>query len=340
MKPLVAPLRLRALCGDAAHKVSWLELFFDLIFVAAVAQVAEPLRDDYSVAGVARFSVLFALVWWAWTGYAVFATRFDADDGVQLVLTVAQVFVVAAMAANARDALDSRSAAGFAAASAVLRLILVGQYARARQVATARTLTTRYMIGHGVAAGVWLASAFVPAPARYLIWSIALIIDLGTPWLVLAAHVSVPSGAGHLPERFGLFTLILLGEGVVAVMQGMESQETWPVSAATAAISAMALLFGVWWWYFEGADAPAAQHIRSRTDAVRFHIWGYAHFPFYLGIVIAGVGLQRMVTSAARAPLTQIDVAVMASAGTLLAISMWVIATTSAGDRGATRSIL
>ena len=87
MTRLVTPIRLRAHLGNSTRKVSWLELFFDLIFVAAVAQVAEPLREHYSLSGVLRFATLFALIWWAWTGYAVFATRFDADDGVQRLLS-------------------------------------------------------------------------------------------------------------------------------------------------------------------------------------------------------------------------------------------------------------
>ena len=117
MTRLFAPIQLRAHLGEAAHRVTWLELFFDLIFVAAVAQVAEPLHDDYSVAGVFRFATLFALIWWAWTGYTVFATRFHADDGMQRLLMPLQMFVVAAMAANAEDQLHSRSSAGFMAAS-------------------------------------------------------------------------------------------------------------------------------------------------------------------------------------------------------------------------------
>src|SRR5687768_15067577 len=152
MPRLLAPLRLRADHDEAGRKVSWLELFFDLIFVAAVAQVAEPLREHYSLGGVLRFATLFALIWWAWTGYTVFATRFDADDGAQRLLTLVQMFVVAAMAANAEDELHSRSAAGFVAAYAVLRLVLVAQYLRARHVVEARPLTTRYGVGHGVAA--------------------------------------------------------------------------------------------------------------------------------------------------------------------------------------------
>jgi low temperature requirement protein LtrA len=144
---------LRSLAGgDAGRKVTWLELFFDLIFVAAVSQVAGPLREQYSIEGLVRFAPLFALIWWAWAGHAIFSTRFDTDDVIQRGLTLVQMFAVAVMAANAKDALDSRSSAGFAAAYAAVRFVLVAQYFRARHVPEARPLTTRYLIGHGGAA--------------------------------------------------------------------------------------------------------------------------------------------------------------------------------------------
>ena len=258
MKRFVAPLRLRSTAGgDATRKVTWLELFFDLIFVAAVAQVAAPLREQYSLIGLLRFTPLFVLIWWAWTGHTVFSTRFDTDDVIQRGHTLIQMFAVAAMAANAKDALDSRSSAGFAAAYAAVRFVLVAQYFRARHVPDARPLTTRYLAGHGSAALLWLASALVPAPERFWIWGLAFAIDLGTPWLAVPHSVKVPPDAAHLPERFGLFTLILLGEAVVAVMQGMESQEDWTPAAATSAFLGMGISFLIWWWYFDGASGAS-----------------------------------------------------------------------------------
>lgn len=328
MTRLVSPLRLRAHLGESARKVSWLELFFDLIFVAAVAQVAEPLREHYSLLGVLRFATLFALIWWAWTGYTVFATRFAADDGIQRLLTLLQMFVVAAMAANAEDELHSRSSAGFMAAYAVLRLVLVAQYFRARHLPDARALTTRYIVGHGSAALIWLGSAFIPAPARYALWAAAFVIDLGTPWLALPHTVKVPPNPAHLPERFGLFTLILLGEAMVAVMHGMKSQEDWTLLAAASAFCGMALLFLVWWWYFDIAAAASERLIRSRRDALRFHVWSYAHFPLYLGIVITGVGVQRVVTAAGHWTFSAEEGELMATAAVLVIVAMALIGET------------
>lgn len=319
-------MRIRYVAGQTAHRrVTWLELFFDLVFAAAVSQVAAPLRDDYSFAGLARFSILFVLIWWAWTGHAVFSTRFDADDTVQRGLTLLQMFGVAVMAANAREALDSRASAGFAAAYAALRFVLVFQYYRARQLPGARSLTTWYLCGYGIAGIIWLASAFVPAPARYWIWLVAFAIDLGTPWTAVRHSAAVPPDAGHLPERFGLFTLILLGESVIAVMHGMEHQEFWSPIAAALALIGMGIAFAVWWGYFHLVGASKEQRVRSHADAVRLHIWSYAHLPLYLGLVVAFVGIQLVVSVAPLPALSFAQNAMLAGALLLVTTSLFAI---------------
>ena len=335
----LTPLRLRS-TAEAGRKVTWLELFFDLVFVAAVAQVAEPLRHDYSLTELARLTPLFGLIWWAWTGHTVFSTRFDTDDAIQRGLTFMQIFAVAAMAANAKDALDSRSSAGFAAAYAAVRFVLVAQYIRARHVEGARALTLRYIGGHGAAAVLWLASALIPAPARFGIWTVAFAIDLGTPWSAVPHSVKVPPDAAHLPERFGLFTLILLGESVVAVMQGMESQENWPPDAALSAFLGMGVSFLIWWWYFHGAAAASEQTVRTKRDAIRFHIWTYAHFPLYLGIIVTGVGVQRAVTAAARNVLMPGESLMFTGAAALTMLAMSAIGASAAAPVVDSRTLL
>jgi low temperature requirement protein LtrA len=107
---------------------------------------------------------------------------------------------------------------------------------------------------------------------------------------------TVPPDAEHLPERFGLFTIILLGESVAAVMRGMESQESWPVSAAVSAFTGLALVFALWWWYFDLAKGAAERHIRTAGDTIRFQIWSHAHFPLYLSIAVLGVGLEHVIS--------------------------------------------
>jgi low temperature requirement protein LtrA len=265
----------------AERKVTWLELFFDLVFVAAVAQVAEPLLEHYTLEEMVRFAPLFLMIWWGWTGRAIFSTRFETDDAVQRALTIVEMFAVAVMAANARDSLASRSSAGFAAAYAGVRVILLVHYWRAAAVESARGLSVVHLTGHGAAAALWLASAISPVEVRLALWIAAFAVDLGTPWWTLDRSVHIPPHPSHLPERFGLFTLILLGESVVAVMKGIESQETWSVGAALAAFSGVVVLFTIWWGYFDVLNAAAERLVRTRGDAVRLNVWAFAHFPLY-----------------------------------------------------------
>jgi low temperature requirement protein LtrA len=302
MKPLshlIHPLRDRCSTGEEPErKATWLELFFDLAFVAAVAQVGGPLAASYSVEGLVRYSILFLLVWWAWSGHTNYATRFDTDDLVQRLLTLAQIFIVAVMAANAGDALDSESSAGFAAAYAVLRLLLVAQYARARRVEQTRALTTAYAVGFGIAAICWLASALVPVPLRYALWAAALAVDVGTPVVTSHLTVQAPPDPRHLPERYGLFTIILLGESLVGVMKGIEGHDDWTLPAFGSAVFGLAIAFLVWWWYFDGARAAAERRVRTATEARRLMVWSFAHLPLYLGIGIAGIGMEHLILGA------------------------------------------
>jgi low temperature requirement protein LtrA len=330
----IRPLRLRSAGGgEAGRKVTWLELFFDLIFVAAVSQVAAPLRESFTPGELLRFTTLFLLIWWAWIGHTFYATRFDTDDVIQRLLTLTQIFIVAVMAANAKDALDSRSSAGFAAAYAVMRLVLVLQYARARRLPQAQALATRHLTGHGVAAALWLASAFAGVPVRFWIWGVALAVDVSTPLLALPHTVHVPPDAAHLPERFGLFTLILLGESVVDVMHGMETQDGWSVPAALSAFLGMAITFLIWWWYFDGIEATADRLVRSRREAVHFQIWSYGHFPLYLGIAVAGIGLGRIVSGGGHMRLAGADAVILGAALAAVMVAMTVIAATVSGRR-------
>ena len=312
---------------EPGRRVTWLELFFDLVFVAAVAQAGTHLRSDYSPAGLFRFSLLFVLIWWAWLGHTTFSTRFDTDDAVQRGLTALQLLLVAVMAVNATGGLDSRDSAGFAAAYSVMRLVLAGQFLRARRVRRARALTTRYAAACGTAALLWLASALLEPPGRFLVWGLALAIDVGTPLVSTRYLVDVPHDAAHLPERFGLFSIILIGESMAAVMAGMGRQEYWSVRAAMAAVLGMATVFGIWWVYFDGVDATAHRMVRTMADAARFQMWSYVHLLLYLGIAVMGVGIERVIETATEAPLPPGDVAILAGAvvsvmGALAVISL------------------
>lgn len=331
---MTAPLRLRSEDGmEPGRRVTWLELFFDLVFVAAVAQVGTHLRDDYSVTGLLRFSLLFVLIWWAWVGHTSFSTRFDTDDLLQRGSTWLQMFLVAVMAINATGALDSRDSAGFAAAYSIMRLVLVAQYLRARRITRARALTTRYAASYGVAAALWLGSALVPTPVRFWLWALALAIDVVTPLVATRHMVDVPHDAAHLPERYGLFTIILMGESMVAVMTGMAHQEYWSVRAAGSAVIGMGLIVAIWWCYYDVVDAAGEQMLRSRREAVRFQVWSYGHLPLYLGIAVTGVGLEHVIAKATKEPLHASELSILSGSIAAIAVAILLLAATRRAQR-------
>jgi len=326
---LSRPIRLVSTEAGQSRRASWLELFFDLIFVAAVAQVSVPLSTDYTVHGLGRYALMFFLIWWAWLGHTMYSSRFDSDDVLHRVLTFIQMFAAAAMAANAKAAFDSRDSAGFGAAYAVLRTVQSVQYLRARRLRETRRLTRLYAAGTGGAAVAWAVAATMPIPARFYVWTVALLVDLSTPWIAARYTRKFPPHPEHLPERFGLFTIILLGESVAAVMRGMESQETWPVSAAISAISGLGLAFGYWWWYFDGVKAAAERRIQAGRDLKAFHVWTYIHFPLYLSIAVVGVGVEHVISLPAGSHLHREEFLILVFSGLLVTVLLQIVGLTS-----------
>jgi len=322
--------RAREVCPAHERHVrrpTWTDLFFDLVFAAAIAQLSAPLDHDYSFYGITRFAFLLALVFFAWFGYTTFSTQFAIDDVVERVLIVIQVFLVAVMAANATDALSSRDAAGFGAAYGGVRAILALQYARVAaggadpgepaSLRPATALVRRRIAGLFIAAILWAAAALLPVPQRYAGWALALVIDVANSWPASRSTTASPPGATHFPERFGLLTIILLGEFVASVMRGIESQMGWSFLAASAAVLSLGLGFSVWSCYSDGAMGWETRHVRSHKDVVRLRAWIALHFALFLGIGILGVGTRRAIA--------------LPPGGYFSAAEQWIICSTTAG---------
>jgi low temperature requirement protein LtrA len=114
------------------------------------------------------------------------------------------------------------------------------------------------------------------------------------------------------------------------VMAGMGHQEAWSLAAASAAILGMALIFTIWWWYFDGVEAAAERRVATMGDAVRFQVWSYAHLPLYLGIAVTGVGVEHVITSATMAPLAPGEARILCGAAATVMIAMTIIGATGA----------
>jgi low temperature requirement protein LtrA len=277
------------------RRPGWDELFFDLVFAAAISQLSAPLDADYTFHGVLKYAFLLLLVFLAWFGFTTFVTQFAADDILQRAFIVAQVFLVALMAANATGPLSSRDAAGFGAAFGGVRIVLALQYARVLPLRRSGISVASRIIGLLTAAMVWIVSALLPAPARYGAWTVALLVEMGNAWLPVRRTTALPPGAAHFPERFGLLTIILLGEFVASTMRGIETQMGWSVLAASAAILSVAVAFALWSCYSDGASGCENRLVRTKHDVIRLRFWVALHFFLFVGIGLLGVGARHAI---------------------------------------------
>ena len=295
-KSLWQPPRLRtAENADEERRATWLELFYDLVFVAAIAQVAHYLEAHITLAGFFSYVLLFIPIWWSWVGATFYATRFDTDDLGHRLLTLLQMVAIAVLAVNVHDGLGE-SSVGFALSYVAVRVILIFQYISAGYfVPAARGLVKWYATGFSIAALIWLVSIFVPIPWRFALWGSALIADFGTPLTAGKLVSKIPPSFSHVPERLGLFTIIVLGEAVISVVRGVSELE-WGILSAVVALLGMLIAFSLWWIYFDSVDGSPLQAMRVGNMGIGL-TWLYSHLPLAIGIAATGVAVQHIIVS-------------------------------------------
>jgi low temperature requirement protein LtrA len=295
------PPRLRSLedeDGGERH-ATWLELFFDLVFVVAIAQLADGLSDEPTLRGFLIFAGLFVAVWWAWVGYTFYADRFDTDDPPHRVLMLAGMFSVAVLASVIPEAFYGDTVS-FALAYAAVRGVVVLLNARAWwHVPPARPLLNLYIPVFTGTVVLFLVSAAVEPPLRYWLWAIALAIDLATPLVSRARVEQAPIHASHIPERVGLFMIIVFGESVLAVVVGTTSV-SWGLESGLAAVLAFVVAAALWWIYFDYVDSSVV----GRTIRAG-QIWLYAHLPLVTGLAALGAGVKLAIQATEESGLTR-----------------------------------
>ncbi|PSB03131.1 low temperature requirement protein A [Merismopedia glauca] len=275
---------------------TWLELFFDLSFVVAIGQLAENLSQNISLVGFLTFVGLFIPIWWSWLNSTYYSNLFDTDDLLHRLLTAANMVAVVALAVNLHDGFNETSV-GFALSYTAIRILLIVEFLRAGwHIVAARPLTTRAAKSFGVAALLWLISAFMPIPVRFGFWILGLTVDLSMALTAgSAVHVKLAPHDSHLPERFGLFTLIVLGESFWAVIRGVE-QQPWSISSGIAIVFSISIIFSLWWIYFENLGGSAIQAARTCRSIAAYQTWLYVHLPLVIGLTATGVGLEHLLS--------------------------------------------
>lgn len=292
---------MRARDTDEPHRASTpLELLFDLVFVVAisqaVSQVAHALAVGHVRSGLVTFTMVFFAIWWAWMNFTWFASAYDVDDGPYRLFVMLQMVGVLVLAAGVSAAEGDSDLTAITLGYVVMRLAMVAQWLRAGRSDPVRRVTThRFAVGISVVqVGLLLRLALPPswAGASFVVMVAA---EIAVPWW---AERAAPTSwhPHHIAERYGLFTIILLGESVLAsvtaVKVSIDEGGVTP-SLVVIALSALVLLFALWWVYFLDPMGHVLQRRRGRAFA-----WGYGHFLVFASLALVGAGLELVTAEA------------------------------------------
>ena len=287
---------LRARDRDQPHRASTpLELLFDLCFVVAVAQAAarlgHALAGGQAAGAVLGYLLVFFAIWWAWMNFTWFASAYDSDDVPYRLLTLLQIAGVLLLAAGVPAAFEARDFAVVTAGYVLMRVAMVTQWLRvAHDDPAGRRVALRYATGVTACQSGWLALLAAPQPWPPPGFVLLAAAELAVP--IWAEHPGprIAWHPGHIAERYGLFTLIVLGESVLAATNTVQAAiAAGGLSAGLVAVAAggLLLIFALWWSYFDRSAVEGLR--RSAGSAFR---WGYGHLLVFACLAAVGAGLQ------------------------------------------------
>jgi low temperature requirement protein LtrA len=279
------------------REVSFLELFYDLVYVVLIAQVSHHLATHVGWRGVWEFVVVFGLIWLAWFNGTGWHELHGREDGRARNYIFTQMMLLAVLAVFAGGATGEDGPA-FAVTYAILFTLYTWQWYLVHRIDDPiyRPVTTSYLAGMATMVLVVLGSAFVSDEARLWIWTILLVL-----WIVGSMVQMFRSGmigleegiSASFVERFGLFTIIVLGEVVVGVVGGITEVEDLDALTLATGIIALTIGYGLWWNYFDALGRRIPQ-----AGSRAFARWLFAHFPLQMAIAGGGAAMVSLVEHA------------------------------------------
>ncbi len=273
--------------GTEGHRVSWLELFFDLVFVVIVAVIGTSLDQRHDLLG---FTLQFIAIFWVWNAFTYYNERFESHGLEGRLFTFIAMVAVAGLAVWGADGLGANYV-GFALSYLLARMLNIALWLRAGyHVPRFRRAAFGFSGGFVVAAALLAVSFFVPVEVRLVLWTLAVLLEIATPTITARFQRDLPPiTEDKFPERFGLFTMIVLGETVAEVIQSVAASNavaTLSPLTIVDAVLGLAVGFGLWWVYYDFiARRPARQQFLTVLA------WVYLHMAMLIGIVLVGVGI-------------------------------------------------
>ncbi len=280
------------------HKVAMVELFFDLVFVFAITQLAHALLADVSIANAVRIGLLLLAVWWAWIYTSWVTNWLDPETTPVRMMLFGLMILGLFMSAATPRAYSDRGLAFALAFVAIqvgrsmfacwaLRHHSEGNYRNFARISTWLTVSGAF----------WICGAFLHGDARLIIWSVALAIEYAgpasgfwTPHLGRSSTADWNVEPAHMAERCGLFVIIALGESILVSGATFASVE-WKATTVLAFLIVIVSTIAMWWIYFNIGAEEAVERFSNSDDRGGMARLGYTylHLPIIAGIVVVAV---------------------------------------------------
>jgi len=281
---------------ESQHKVSTLELFFDLVFVFTLTQLASLLRHDPTFEGAARTVLVFTVLYWMYGGYVWLTNRVAPNVSLRRLLLIggmAGFFICALAAPEAFGDSDLAFGLGY--------MVVVVVHAALYGEELGWSVLARFAPLNVLSAGVILGAALLEGSATYIAWGLAITIQFVTPFIAARVAPGFDIRSEHFVERHGLIMIVALGESIVAVGIGA-SHLALDVSVVGTLLLGLALSAALWWAYFVGEEEAAVTAMLSVDAGRRFQIairaYFYSYIPMLLGIVILAAALEEAIADA------------------------------------------
>ena len=317
--------------GDIVRNrvVSPVELLYDLVYVVVISQAAHALAVEVDAVRTVEFAIVFAMIWVGWVNGSIYLDVHGREDGRTRSFVFIQMGILALLAVFAAEAAHEDGPA-FALVYAAFLAVLTWLWlsVRSQDSAEFMRVTKGYAVGMVISTLAMVISAFLPSEARLAVWTVYSagwilgIVALGTFTQDLERGITPTRST---VERFGLFTIIVLGEVVFGVVAGISGAERDLLTIATG-IVALGIGLGFWWIYFDIIGGRFPRH-EGRALAS----WIGSHFPITLSIAAAGAGVANLIQHA-HEPRTPEPIAWLISGSVALGLLATILASRSLVD--------
>ncbi|TQJ17914.1 low temperature requirement protein LtrA [Kribbella jejuensis] len=283
---------------EPGRVASSLELFFDLVFVIAVsvagAQLHHALSEKHITSGVLSYAMVFFAIWWAWMNFTWFATSFATDDWLYRVLTIVQMSGVLVLAAGIEKVFADHDFTVVVIGYVVMRMAMIAQWLRAARSGGGNRRTAQFYAGGiAIVQVLWLTLLVMPGSVQVIAWVVFVIAELAVP-IVAERRGVTPWHPHHITERYGLFTLILLGESLLAsanaIIEAVHDHESLGPLIALSALT-LVVTAALWWIYFW---PPHHTAITSFRRSLRY---GYVHYFVFAAAGAFSAGIEVEIDS-------------------------------------------